>query len=86
VTSQKIVAAAAEFLSSKGRPGLAQLAQRLREESTPNARSETTVDVPGASTSPSSAWLVLLATLPGDDLKLAEGVANEKLRRRRILD
>jgi len=80
VTSQKIVAAAAEFLSSKGRPGLAQLAQRLREESTPNARSETTVDVPGASTSPSSAWLVLLATLPGDDLKLAEGVANEKLR------
>jgi len=33
----------------------------------------------------SSSWLVLLATLPGDDLKAAEDVANAKLRAAREL-
>ena len=81
-TSQRIVAAAAGLLSSKGRPALAQMVEKIRAESAPIARSEprAAVEEPAASITPPSAWLVLLATLPGDDLKLAEGVANEKLR------
>ena len=81
-TSQRIVAAAAELLSSKGRPALAQMAEKIRAESAPITRSRlrATVEEPVTSMSPPGAWLVLLATLPGDDLKLAEGVANEKLR------
>jgi len=80
-TSQRIVAAAAELLSSKGRPALGQMAEKIRAESAPITRSgpRISVEEPVAPTPP-SAWLVLLATLPGDDLKLAEGVANEKLR------
>src|SRR6266436_7002087 len=34
-TSQRIVAAAAELLSSKGRPGLEQMVERIREQQTP---------------------------------------------------
>jgi hypothetical protein len=81
-TSQRIVAAAAELLSSKGRPALAQMAEKVRAESAPITRSgpRATVQEPVASMSPPGAWFVLLATLPGDDLKLAEGAANEKLR------
>ncbi len=81
-SSQRIVAAAAELLSSKGRPALAQMVEKIRTESAPIARSRprTTVEEPVASMTLPDAWLVLLATLSGDDLKLAEGVANEKLR------
>jgi len=84
-SSQRIVAAAAELLSSKGRPALAQMAEMIRAESAPITRSRprTTVEEPVASMTLPDAWLVLLATLSGDDLKLAEGVANEKLRERR---
>jgi len=80
--SQRIVAAAAELLSSRGRPGLAQMADKIREQSAPIIESElrTTVDAAVATTSPSDSWLVLLATLPGDDLKAAQVVANDKLR------
>jgi hypothetical protein len=80
--SQRIVAAAAELLSSRGRPGLAQMADKIREQSAPMSESEprTTVDAAGATTNPSDAWLVLLATLPGDDVKAAQVVANDKLR------
>jgi hypothetical protein len=79
-TSQRIVAAAADILSSKGRPGLAQMVEKIRAESAPVARSEPRTPEPVASTPLPSAWLVLLATLPGDDLTLAERVANEKLQ------
>ena len=81
-TSQRIVSAAAELLSSKGRPALAQMAEKIRVETAPITRSgtRTAVEEPVASMSPPGAWLVLLATLPGEDLKLAEEVATEKLR------
>src|SRR5207245_401530 len=39
-TSQRIVAAAAGLLSSKGRPALAQMVEKIRAESDPIARSE----------------------------------------------
>src|SRR5207237_1169776 len=66
-TSQRIVAAAAGLLSSKGRPALAQMVEKIRAESAPIARSEprAAVEEPAASITPPSAWLVLLATLPG---------------------
>jgi len=81
-TSQRIVLAATELLSSRGRPGLAQMVEKIRVQSAPAAESEARirVDPTVAETSPSDPWLVLLATLPGDDLKVAEGVANDKLR------
>jgi len=80
-TSQRIVAAAAELLSSRGRPALAQMADKIREQSAPAARAEPwTAIVARVAASPPDAWLVLLATLPGDDLKLAEAIANDKLR------
>jgi hypothetical protein len=87
-TSQRIVAAAAGFLSSKGRPALAQMVEKIRAEAAPIARSQPRIalEQPAASVAPPSAWLVLLATLSGDELKLAEGVANEKLRAAKDLE
>ncbi|HWO91246.1 MAG TPA: hypothetical protein VNP53_04685, partial [Methylomirabilota bacterium] len=80
-TSQRIVAAAAELLSSRGRPALAQMADKIREQNAPAARAEPqTPIVARVAASPPDAWLVLLATLPGEDLKRAETVANDKLR------
>jgi len=80
--SQRIVTAAAELLSSRGRPGLAQLVNRIWEQSAPPAAPEPppAADPPVAAKNPSNPWLVLLATLPGNDLKVAEDVANDKLR------
>jgi hypothetical protein len=76
-TSQRIVVAAAELLASRGRPAFSQMVEKIREQSPPAARAEA---VPAAvATSPSSGWLVLLATLPGNDRKVAEALANEKL-------
>src|SRR4051812_37615067 len=83
-TSQRIVAAAAELLASRGRPALSQLTEKIREQSV--APQRTTVPDPEAATegpgapAPRNAWLVLLATLPGNDRKKAEDVANDKLR------
>jgi hypothetical protein len=81
-TSQRIVTAAAELLSARGRPGLSQMADRIREKDPPAAGSNPPAAVAPLAEAPSPAnvWLVLLATLPGDDLKIAEGVANDKLR------
>ena len=79
-TSQRIVTAAAELLSSRGRPALAQMADKIREQSAPAARAEPRPPIVARVASPPDAWLVLLATLPGDDLKLAEAIANDKLR------
>jgi hypothetical protein len=81
-TSQRIVAAAAELLSSRDRPGLAQLADKIRAQSISVAGSDSraTAVTAVAETSSSEPFLVLLATLPGDELKTAEGVANDKLR------
>src|SRR6266404_7345316 len=78
--SQRIVTAAAELLSSRGRPALAQMAEKIREQSAPAARAEPRPPIDARVASPPDAWLVLLATLPGDDLKLAEAIANDKLR------
>jgi len=79
-TSQRIVAAAAELLSSRGRPGLLRMADKIREQSVPQGETQPRTAAPVAASSPKDAWLVLLATLPGDDLKAAEAVANDKLR------
>ncbi len=82
--SQRIVAAAAELLSSRGRPGLEQMVERIREQQTPpvgKPEPQTAAEQPAPEKSPASAWLVLLATLPGTDRKAAEEVANGKLRR-----
>ncbi len=85
-TSQRIVAAAAELLSSRGRPALGQMADKIREQGAPAARAEPqTPIVARVPASPPDPWLVLLATLPGDDLKRAEAVANDKLRAARDL-
>ncbi len=81
--SQRIVAAAAELLSSRGRPGLEQMVERIREQQTPpvgKPEPQTAAEQPAPEKSPASAWLVLLATLPGTDRKAAEEVANGKLR------
>ena len=81
--SQRIVAAAAELLSSRGRPGLEQMVERIREQQTPSVGTpepQTTAEQRAPEKSRASAWLVLLATLPGTDRKAAEEVANGKLR------
>jgi len=81
--SQRIVAAAAELLSSRGRPGLEQMVERIREQQTPpvgTPEPQTAAEQPAPEKSPASAWLVLLATLPGTDRKAAEEVANGKLQ------
>ncbi len=86
--SQRIVAAAAELLSSRGRPGLEQMVERIREQQTPpvgKPEPQTAAEQPAPEKSPASAWLVLLATLPGTDRKAAEEVANGKLRGRQHL-
>jgi len=83
-TSQRIVAAAAELLASRGRPALLQLTEKIREQSVPPQRTD--AQDPQAATdgagvpAPRNAWLVLLATFPGNDRKKAEDVANDKLR------
>jgi len=82
-TSQRIVAAAAELLAARGRPGLQQMAEKIRERPAPPAEATdpaAKVDPPVAVKPPQTPWLVLLATLPGSDLKAAEGIANDKLR------
>lgn len=69
-TSQRIVAAAAELLSSRGRPGLQQMVERVREQQTPPAAApepRTAAEQPAPQKSAASAWLVLLATFPGTD-------------------
>lgn len=77
-TSQRIVAAAAELLSSRGRPALAQLLEKIRE---PDAPPAARADAPSAAAAtPQGGWLVLLATLSGSDLHVVETLANEKLR------
>src|SRR3989454_7259900 len=65
-TSQLIVAAAAGLLSSKGRPALAEMVEKIRAESAPIARSEprAAVEGPAASITPPSARLLLPATPP----------------------
>jgi len=81
--SQRIVAAAAELLASRGRPGLQQMVERIREQQTPPAAApepQTAAEQPAPQKSAASAWLVLLATLPGTDRKTAEEVANSKLQ------
>jgi hypothetical protein len=81
-TSQRIVTAAAQLLSSRGRPGLSQMVEKIREPTAPVAVPEprTAAVEPVAEKTPANAWLVLLATLPGSDLEAAEAVANDKLR------
>jgi hypothetical protein len=82
MASQRIVDAAAELLAARGRPGLRQMAEKIRERGapveTPDAQAR--IDAAAPAKAPSNPWLVLLATLPGTDLGAAEEVANEKLR------
>src|SRR6267142_7149528 len=82
VASQRIVAAAADLLSARGRPGLQQMMEKIRERGAPGETPDpqTKAGPPVAAKPPSSPWIVLLATLPGSDLRAAEGVANDKLR------
>jgi hypothetical protein len=67
-TSQRIVEAAADLLSARGRPALSQMTKWVLDEEDAAAPAVT------------NAWLVVLATLPGNDLKTAEALANDKLR------
>lgn len=80
--SQRIVAAAAELLSARGRPALAQIADQIREHgrAAENPEPQPQIDPSVAAKPPSMPWLVLLATLPGTDLDVAQRVANDKLR------
>src|SRR5262249_4065015 len=66
----------------RGRPGLQQMAEKIREHAPApvEASSPPKVDPPLAAKPPSIRWLVLLATLPGSDPRAAEAVANDKLR------
>ena len=82
VASQRIVAAAAVLLAARGRPGLRQMAEKIREHGAPVEGPDAPAKIEASPTVklPSNPWLVLLATLPGTDLKAAEVVANEKLR------
>jgi len=83
-TSQRIVTAAAQLLSSRGRPGLSQMVEKIREPTAPAVTPEprtAAVEPVVAEKAPENAWLVLLATLPdGSDVGAAEAVANDKLR------
>jgi hypothetical protein len=85
-TSQRIVAAAGELLAARGRPALSLMVDRIREQSAPREENASAVasdprpTIEASPNTPSNEWLVLLATLPGNELKVAEQVANDKLR------
>src|SRR4051812_45924069 len=73
-TSQRIVAAAGELLAARGRPGLSLMTDRIREQSSPREQTAAAIGPdphPSPEANPSNEWLVLLATLPGTDLKAA---------------
>jgi hypothetical protein len=77
--AQSIVAAAAELLAAKGRPGLLQLTKKLQETAAPARAPVEAAPQPVASADRSGRWLVLLATVPGDAAEEAERIANIKL-------
>jgi len=86
-TSSKILAAAADFLSSKQRPGLAQMTDKILED-TPGIRSDVRTKIEEAVVIPNAAstWYVVLASLPGSDLKLAQRRQTKSFRSQRLLE
>jgi hypothetical protein len=81
-SSQKVVLAAAEYLSTKhNRTALASMAAKISEnnQSVP-IEVRTRIQEATEAVSPAGKWFAVLASLPASDLPAAKEVANKKLK------